>query len=186
MYFYEIHCHTAETSKCGRSPARDMVRVYRDKGFSGLVITDHFLNGNSYANDPDTWDEKMAVFLRGYEAAREAGEELGLPVYFGLEYTHLGGNGEDYLILGLQPEDLYGGLRDCDKWSIEYLCSAVHGLGGIVIRAGHRRDRGVQLRERQRNLQPPGLRPGPAGRQAHGGRVRHPSGGNHGHGLRGL
>ena len=135
MYFYELHCHTAETSKCGQSPARDMVKAYLDKGFSGLVITDHFLNGNSYANDPAEWDEKMAVFLRGYRAALEAGEEMGLPVYFGLEYTHLGGNGEDYLLLGLKPEHLYGELRDCDKWSIEYLCRVVHGLGGIVIRA---------------------------------------------------
>ena len=154
MYFYEIHCHTAETSKCGRSPARDMVKAYKEKGFSGLVITDHFLNGNSYANDPETWDEKMQVFLRGYEAAKEAGEEMGLPVYFGLEYTHLGGNGEDYLVLGLRPEDLYGGLRDCDKWSIEYLCQAVHALGGIVIRAHPYRQAGYI---RTAGIERPGL-----------------------------
>jgi len=135
MYLYELHCHTAETSKCGQSPARDMVKAYKEKGFSGLVITDHFLNGNSYANDPETWDEKMEVFLRGYRAALEAGEEMGLTVYFGLEYTHLGGNGEDYLVLGLKPEHLFVELRDCDKWSIEYLCRVVHDLGGIVIRA---------------------------------------------------
>lgn len=135
MFFYELHMHTKETSRCGQSPARDMVAAYREKGFSGVVITDHFLNGNSYANDPEEWNEKMDVFLRGYQAAKEAGDEMGLLVYFGLEYTHLGGNGEDYLVLGIRPEHLYRELKDCDKWSIEYLIQAVHGLGGIVIRA---------------------------------------------------
>ncbi|MBR0219880.1 MAG: PHP domain-containing protein [Clostridia bacterium] len=135
MYSYELHMHTAETSKCGRSPARDMVKAYYDKGFSGVVITDHFINGNSYANDPETWKEKMDVYLRGYRAAKEAGDELGISVYFGVEYTHLGGNGEDYLLLGLKPEHLYRELENCDKWSIEYLCDQVHALGGIVIRA---------------------------------------------------
>ena len=135
MYTYELHLHTSETSRCGRSPARDMVAAYYEKGFSGVCVTDHFLNGNSYANDPETWDGKMDAFLKGYRAAKAAGDELGLPVFFGLEYTHLGGNGEDYLLLGIRPEHLYGELRDCDKWSIEYLVRVVHDLGGIVIRA---------------------------------------------------
>ena len=154
MYFYELHCHTAETSRCGQSPARDMVKAYRDKGFSGLVITDHFLNGNSYANDPEDWDEKMDVFLRGYRAAKEAGDEMGLPVFFGLEYTHLGGNGEDYLVLGLKPEHLYRELRRCDTWSIEYLCRVVHDLGGIVIRAHPYRQAGYI---RHPGIERPGL-----------------------------
>ena len=119
MYCYELHLHTKETSRCGKSPARDMVAAYKEKGFAGVFITDHFLNGNSYANDPDTWEEKMDTFLKGYQAAKAAGDEMGLPVYFGLEYTHLGGNGEDYLVLGIRPEHLY----------------KVHDLGGIVIRA---------------------------------------------------
>jgi predicted metal-dependent phosphoesterase TrpH len=134
--------HTAETSRCGKSPARDMVKAYFDKGFSGVVITDHFINGNSYANEPNTWTEKMDVYLKGYYAAKEAGDELGLPVYFGVEYTHMGGNGEDYLLLGLKPEHLYHELENCDKWSIEYLCDTVHALGGIVIRAHPFREAG--------------------------------------------
>ena len=154
MYFYELHLHTAETSKCGRSPARDMVKAYAEKGFSGIVVTDHFINGNSFANEPETWDEKMDVFLRGYKAAKEAEAEYGLPVYFGLEYTHLGGNGEDYLLLGLRPEYLYTELRHCDRWSIEYLCSVVHGLGGIVIRAHPYRQAGYI---RQPGIERPGL-----------------------------
>ena len=127
--------HTAETSKCGRSPARDMVKAYFDKGFSGVVVTDHFINGNSFAAEPENWKDKMDVYCRGYELAKAAGDEMGIDVFFGVEYTHMGGNGEDYLLLGLKPEHLYHELKDCDKWSIEYLCNVVHSLDGIVIRA---------------------------------------------------
>ena len=84
MYFYELHMHTAETSRCGRSSARDMVRAYAEKGFSGVVITDHFINGNSYANEPEAWKDKVDVYLRGYIAAKEAEEEFGIRVYSAL------------------------------------------------------------------------------------------------------
>ena len=142
MYFYELHMHTAETSRCGRSSARDMVASYAKKGFSGVVITDHFINGNSYARDPETWKEKMDVYLKGYLAAKEAEKDFDIQVYFGVEYTHMGGNGEDYLLLGLKPENLYHELENCDRWSIEYLCDQVHALGGIVIRAHPYREAG--------------------------------------------
>ena len=142
MYLYELHLHTAETSKCGRSPAKDMVEIYARKGFSGIVVTDHFINGNSYAREPEAWKDKMDVYLRGYRAAKAAGDRIGFRVYFGVEYTHMGGNGEDYLLLGLKPEHLYNELAYCDRWSIEYLCDVVHGLGGIVIRAHPYREAG--------------------------------------------
>ncbi|MBR6186845.1 MAG: PHP domain-containing protein [Clostridia bacterium] len=154
MFFYELHLHTAETSRCGHSTAREMVEAYVRKGFSGIVVTDHFVNGNSYARDPETWKEKMDVYLRGYNAAKAAGDEMGIKVFFGVEYTHLGGNGEDYLLLGLKPEHLYHELEACDRWSIEYLCDAVHALGGIVIRAHPYREAGYIARA---GIERPGL-----------------------------
>ena len=154
MFLYELHMHTSETSRCGRSSAAEMIRAYADKDFSGVVVTDHFINGNSYASAPESWDEKMDVYLRGYKAAKEAGDKLGIRVFFGVEYTHMGGNGEDYLLLGLKPEHLYHELKDCDKWSIEYLCDVVHSLGGIVIRAHPFRQAGYI---RTAGIQRPGL-----------------------------
>lgn len=135
MYSYEIHCHTAETSRCGKSAAADMVAAYHRKGFTGVVITDHFVNGYSYSAFPETWKGKMDAFVKGYRAAKEAGDQLGIKVYFGFEYTNDGNNGEDYLVLGLSPENLYTDLVDCDQWPIERMIETVHALGGIVVRA---------------------------------------------------
>ena len=46
MYKYEMHCHTAEGSKCGRATGAEMADFYKSMGYSGLVISDHFFNGN--------------------------------------------------------------------------------------------------------------------------------------------
>ena len=135
MFFYEIHCHTQETSRCSRSSAREMVADYKRRGFTGMVITDHFVNGYSYAAFPDTWEGKMDAFVKGYHEAKKAGDELGLKVYFGFEYTNGHGTGEDYLVLGLSEEHLRNDLVDCDTWGLEHFIFKVHALGGIVIRA---------------------------------------------------
>ena len=134
MYFYELHLHTAETSRCGGSPAADMVRTYKEKGFTGVVITDHFVNGNCYARDVEDWQEKIDIFVRGYNAAIEEGDRIGLKVYFGLEFTYLGA-GEDYLTLGLTESHLRHELAGCADWPLEKYVDEVHKLGGIIIRA---------------------------------------------------
>jgi len=124
-----------ETSRCSQVPAREMAMDYKRRGFTGMVITDHFVNGHSYADEPDTWEEKMEVFSRGYRAAKAAGDEIGLKVYYGLEYTYRRSTGEDYLALGLTEEQVLRDLKDCDQWQLEDFIDKVHALGGIIIRA---------------------------------------------------
>lgn len=142
MYFYEIHMHTAESSRCGNSSAADMVRTYAEKGFSGVVVTDHFINGNSWCRDVNGgWAEKMDAFLKGYYTAKEAGEKYGIKVYPGWEYTYKG-SGEDYLTLGLSEKTLYTDFVDCDTWTIEEYIRKIHELGGIIVRAHPFREAG--------------------------------------------
>lgn len=143
MYFYELHCHTAETSRCGHSSAKDMMETYKRKGFTGVVVTDHFVNGYSYANIPGApWDTKIDAFMKGYYAAKKTGDAIGLKVYFGFEYTNKGNNGEDYLTLGLNEEIVRKDLIDCDQWNIADYIDKVHELGGTVIRAHPYREAG--------------------------------------------
>ncbi len=135
MYLYELHMHTSETSRCGRSTAYEMVKAYKDHGFTGVVISDHFVNGYSYSSDPETWKEKMDVFLKGYHAAKKAGEELGIDVFLAWEYTYQGNNAFDLVTLGLDEDFLYNVAVDCDKWTLEEYAKTVHAHGGILVRA---------------------------------------------------
>ena len=154
MYFYELHLHTSETSRCGQSTAREMVAAYKEKGFTGLIVTDHFVNGYSWSAFPETWKEKMDAFVKGYYAAKEAGDKMGMKVYFGVEYTTDRPAGEDYLALGLKPEHLYKEFVDCDQWTIEQFIDQVHALGGIVVRAHPYRVASYMLKKAQER---PGL-----------------------------
>ena len=40
-YLYDPHTHTAETSRCGKLPAAEVVERYARSGFAGLAVTDH-------------------------------------------------------------------------------------------------------------------------------------------------
>ena len=41
-FLLDLHIHTAESSYCGKVPAREIVRAYRDAGFHGVAVTDHY------------------------------------------------------------------------------------------------------------------------------------------------
>lgn len=133
MYYYELHMHTMETSRCAHSPAADMVAAYQAKGFSGVVVSDHLMNVQSWAKDEKVWEKRVEKQLAGYDAALEAGKRLGMDVFCGWELTYRD-NGEDYLTLGLSPEWLYAHPW-CETWEIERYRDAVHADGGMLIRA---------------------------------------------------
>ena len=133
MYYYELHMHTSDTSRCGRSPAADMVAAYKQKGFTGVVVTDHLMNVQSHAEPETDWNRRVEKQLAGYYAALEAGEKLGLAVYCGWELTYQD-NAEDYLTLGLSPQFLYDHPW-LERYDIEKYRDAVHAAGGILVRA---------------------------------------------------
>lgn len=133
MYYYELHMHTSDTSRCGRSPAADMVAAYKQKGFTGVVVTDHLMNVQSHAEPETDWNRRVEKQLAGYYAALEAGEKLGLTVYCGWELTYQD-NAEDYLTLGLSPQFLYDHPW-LERYDIEKYRDAVHAAGGILVRA---------------------------------------------------
>ena len=42
LYKTELHCHTGDTSLCGRATAEELLERYLEKGYSTVVVTDHF------------------------------------------------------------------------------------------------------------------------------------------------
>lgn len=99
-YRFETHCHTKETSPCSTLPAEELVRLYQEAGYDGMVITDHFTAGLEGGNPEITWQAVIERFLTGFRAAEQAGKQLGITVFLGAEirFPH---NGNDYLVFGL-------------------------------------------------------------------------------------
>lgn len=131
QYLWETHMHTKETSRCGRCAAARMVRAYKDAGYHGIVVTDHFLNGNSVPSKTAPWQARIDRMLKGYLAAKRAGEKLGITVLFGWEYYW---QGADFLTFGLHEDFLRDQPDLCDI-SIETYIRRVRGCGGLVSQA---------------------------------------------------
>ena len=130
-FLYETHMHTRQASKCGVSSGAEHVRRYRDLGFDGIIITDHFWGGNCAIPRDLPWTEWVNRFCAGYEDAWNEGQKLGFPVFFGWEQNY---DGDEYLIYGPQKDWLlaHPEIVSCSR---RRQLELVHEAGGCVIQA---------------------------------------------------
>jgi predicted metal-dependent phosphoesterase TrpH len=131
-YLYETHMHTSEGSKCGKCQAVDMVRAYKEAGYSGVMVTDHNWGGNTAVDRNLPWAEWIDEFFMGYFNAKEEGDKIGLPVFLGYEATH--GHGHDFLIYGFTL-DWMKSHPELKEATIEQQYEMIHSIGGMVIQA---------------------------------------------------
>ncbi|MBR5441589.1 MAG: PHP domain-containing protein [Clostridia bacterium] len=104
-YKYEIHAHTKNTSWCGDIDARELVEKYKEAGYSGIVITDHYSPMTFHISE--FFNKKKAIdhFLAGYRKAKEC-ETDDFSVLLGLELRFYA-TVNDYLVYGVTEEMLY-------------------------------------------------------------------------------
>lgn len=136
-YKYETHMHTSQGSACGRSTGAEMARAYKEAGYTGVFVTDHFFNGNCAVERSLPWDEKVELFCKGYEDAKEEGDRIGLDVFFGFEYCF---DAADFLVYNLDKEWLKA-HPDIDKWEPRRAFRIMREDGGIIIHAHPFRER---------------------------------------------
>jgi hypothetical protein len=136
-YLYETHFHTSLSSACGRSRGPEYLARYKRLGYAGIIVTDHFWRGNCAVDRRLPWAEFVRAFCRGYEETREAGEKIGLDIFFGWEETF---DGDDYLVYGLDKQWLLDHPEVCG-WSRREQLEQVHRHGGCVVQAHPFRDR---------------------------------------------
>lgn len=101
MFLYETHLHTAPVSKCGRATPEESLTFYKQLGYDGVFITNHFLDGNLNYDKAAPYEEKIAFYFSDYEAALPLGKELGIKVFCGVELSY---RGTDFLIYGLDKQ----------------------------------------------------------------------------------
>lgn len=131
IYRYETHLHTKEASACALLNGEDHVRSYKEAGYTGIIVTDHFFNGNSCVPENLPWNERVDLFCKGYENAKAEGDRIGLSVFFGWESYYAG---TEFLIYGLDKVWLKN-HPDILSWSIEEQYQKVHESGGLVVHA---------------------------------------------------
>ncbi len=104
-YKYEIHAHTKETSLCAQISAEELVNKYKEAGYSGIVITNHYSPMTFTLSE--FFNKKKAVnhFLAGYRKAKEF-ETEDFSVLLGVELRFYA-TVNDYLIYGVTEDMLY-------------------------------------------------------------------------------
>ena len=132
---YETHLHTSISSRCSRFTAEEIVRHYLENGYSGVFVTDHFLNGNTTVHEkvPESagYRERIDAYLEGYRAVKRAAEGTELDVFLGIEYSYYG---SDILVYGFSEEELFS-MEDILGMQPNDFCDYCRARGYIAIQA---------------------------------------------------
>lgn len=98
MYRYETHLHTAPVSRCAKQTVRENLEFYKQLGYAGVFVTNHFLDGNIRIDRDAPYAERLDFYFSDYEQALTIGRELGIDVFLGIEMSY---KGTDFLVYGL-------------------------------------------------------------------------------------
>jgi predicted metal-dependent phosphoesterase TrpH len=112
MYKIETHLHTVYSSCCGHLDAETLVAAYLEKGYRGIIVTDHFnrYNCDWRKADYSRPDHAVTLFQESYHRLLEAAAPHGMKIYKGAE-IRFDGSDNDYLLIGY-PDWL---LHDADR-----------------------------------------------------------------------
>jgi len=131
--------HTKEASACSGTDARDFIKYMSGLGYSGIIITDHFFNGNSCVPKDLPWEKRVEQYCSGYKHALEEAIKTNseFTVMFGIEYNF---KGDEYLLYGVDEKWLLDNpdILEKDRYAVY---DAVHNYGGIMVQAHPYRER---------------------------------------------
>ena len=137
LYLYETHLHTTAASACARSSGAEYISFYKSLGYAGIIVTDHFFNGNCSIPDNLPWEERVDLFCRGYEEAKAEGDRQGLQVFFAWEDRF---DGDEFLVYGLDKQWLIA-HPDIMEWDHITHYQKIRADGGLVVQAHPFRER---------------------------------------------
>ncbi len=137
-YLYETHCHCSQCSQCAVSTSGEIVRAYHRAGYAGLVLTDHFIFGNTAVDRSLPWAERMQKYYDAFLEAKAAAEGLDFDVIFGIEHHY--GDGKEVLIYGVGLDFLLEN-PDIPQLTLDEFVQRIHAVGGVVVQAHPYRDR---------------------------------------------
>ena len=60
MYKYETHLHTYPVSRCASSDVIEVLKLYKELGYDGVFITNHFIDGNFNMDADASYEDKIS------------------------------------------------------------------------------------------------------------------------------
>jgi len=138
MFKYDVHVHTSEVSPCGKVSAKETVRLYKQAGYTGIVITDHYFKRFFEKFESEKWQDQIEQYLTGYRIACDEGRKLGLDILLGIELRFTEGR-YDYLVYGINENFL---VQNAELYNLDLikLRELVKGKGILIYQAHPFRD----------------------------------------------
>ncbi len=134
-YRIELHAHTNPVSGCSEMPPAEMVKRCKEAGAHGVVVTNHACPWEREERSHDEW---VSYYLNDYQEAADAGKELGIQVFLGMEMRFPEAP-NDYLIYGAD-EALVDRAYDYLDKSLHDFYADFHGEDRLIIQAHPFRD----------------------------------------------
>lgn len=131
VYKYEMHVHTCPCSGGGKD-IREHIDDLIAKGYTGMVVTNHFYAGDNRIDRELPWTEFVDAYRQDYLYGLEYAKTVGFDLLFGLEENV--GYGREILIYGITPE-LIEAHPELKRASAEKYAEVVHAAGGLVYQA---------------------------------------------------
>jgi predicted metal-dependent phosphoesterase TrpH len=132
MYLYETHLHTSPVSLCARAGVRETLEYYKSAGYSGVFITNHFLDGNIELEiRKKSYEEQIEFYFSDFEEGEKIGKEIGLDVFLGMEMSY---GGTDFLVYGIDKEWCLA-HPDMHKVKKTEMLKTIMDSGALVIQA---------------------------------------------------
>ena len=138
MFLYETHVHSLNASLCGKCTPQELVKAYKKAGYTGFILTDHFVRGNTSVPRELDWAKRMHMYYDAYLEAKKEGDKLDFDVFFGIEHWYA--KGKEILIYGIDLEFLLA-HPELNTARIEAYAELVHEYGGILVHAHPHRSR---------------------------------------------
>lgn len=104
-YKIELHAHSSESSRCGSIKASELVKKYKEAGYSALVLTDHYYSQFFDEISDLSWENQLEKYLKGYRRARRAADRIDFKIFLGIEIK-FDNDLNEYLIYGLKEDFL--------------------------------------------------------------------------------
>lgn len=109
---FDMHCHTKEGSLDGKVPVEEAAIILKEKGFGGMLVSDH----NSYKG------------YRAWKTRHGDAREEDFVVLKGVEYDTIDAGH----ILVIMPEGLKLRILELRGLPVQFLIEIVHKYGGIL------------------------------------------------------
>ncbi len=125
----DLHAHTQGMSECCKAPSPVILKVAKNNGIDGIVLTNHYLR-------QDNGDHKDYAqrYIDEFYYTKACGDEIGCRVFYGMEVTMDDYGGPHILIYGVDPSFTTEHPL-IFSYTMEQLYTAVKAVGGMVVQA---------------------------------------------------